>query len=74
MASNCIFCKIASGNNPSTTLLYSDESVVAFDDISPAAEHHFLVIPKKHIKNINEFKKDDVELGIVILFLSKRIK
>ncbi|CAG8575365.1 13683_t:CDS:2, partial [Acaulospora morrowiae] len=62
MTSNCIFCKIASGNDASTTLLYNDESVVAFKDISPAAEHHFLVIPKKHIKNINELKKDDNEL------------
>ena len=53
----CIFCKIADGRikpggrkNPKE-LLYSDEHYVAFDDMSPGAICHTLVIPKKHIKN-----------------------
>ncbi|CAG8624408.1 14313_t:CDS:2 [Cetraspora pellucida] len=58
----CIFCKIAAGNDPSATLLYEDEQIVAFNDKYPAANHHFLVIPKRHIKNINGFTKEDLEL------------
>jgi histidine triad (HIT) family protein len=43
----CIFCRIAKGEVPSTKL-YEDEAVLSFLDISPAAKGHSLVIPKKH--------------------------
>ena len=50
MASNpdCIFCKIARGEIPST-MLYTDGRVIAFEDISPSAPVHLLVIPIDHI-------------------------
>ena len=44
----CIFCKIAAGEIPSTKV-YEDESVLAFKDINPMAPVHILVIPKEHI-------------------------
>ncbi|CAG8576107.1 2119_t:CDS:2, partial [Dentiscutata heterogama] len=40
-----------------------DGQIVAFNDKYPAANHHILVIPKRHIKNINGFTKEDVEMG-----------
>lgn len=46
--SNCIFCKIISGEIPSTKV-YEDESVYAFRDINPQAPVHILVVPKEHI-------------------------
>jgi histidine triad (HIT) family protein len=46
--SDCIFCKIAAGEIPSTCL-YDDEDVFAFRDINPQTPVHFLVIPKTHI-------------------------
>ncbi|GFZ30913.1 histidine triad nucleotide-binding protein [Clostridium zeae] len=49
---NCIFCKIAKGEIPSKKI-YEDEDVIAFNDISPEAPTHFLVIPKKHIESVN---------------------
>jgi len=45
---NCLFCKIARGEIPSTKV-YEDDDVIAFNDIKPVAPVHVLVIPKKHI-------------------------
>ncbi len=48
---DCIFCKIAAHEIPSTTV-YEDDEVIAFDDLNPQAPVHTLVIPKKHYANI----------------------
>lgn len=45
---DCLFCKIAAGEIPSTKV-YEDDEVLAFRDIAPQAPVHVLVIPKKHI-------------------------
>ena len=49
--SDCIFCKIANHEIPST-VVYEDDLVIAFDDLSPQAPVHTLVIPKAHYENI----------------------
>lgn len=48
----CIFCKIVSGEIPSTKV-YEDDSVLAFRDINPEAPVHILIIPKQHIESVN---------------------
>ena len=48
--SDCLFCKIAAGEIPSTKV-YEDENVLAFRDINPQAPVHILVIPKQHIES-----------------------
>ena len=45
---DCLFCKIAAGEIPSTKV-YEDETVYAFRDINPQAPVHVVIIPKKHI-------------------------
>ncbi|MEG0238207.1 MAG: histidine triad nucleotide-binding protein [Clostridium sp.] len=50
--SDCIFCKIISGEIPSKKI-YEDDMVYAFHDINKEAPVHFLVIPKEHIKSVN---------------------
>ncbi len=45
---DCIFCKIAQGEIPSTKV-FESEDVVAFRDINPQAPVHVLVIPRAHI-------------------------
>ena len=50
---NCLFCKIAAGEIPSTKV-YEDETVLAFRDIAPQAPTHILVIPKAHIGSVAE--------------------
>ncbi|MBQ9299487.1 MAG: histidine triad nucleotide-binding protein [Clostridia bacterium] len=50
---DCIFCKIANGEIPSTKV-YEDEHVLAFRDIHPLAPKHVVIIPKRHVQNLNE--------------------
>lgn len=52
MASDCIFCKIASGQIKSE-LVYEDEQVAAFRDLHPIAPVHVLIVPKEHIASVN---------------------
>jgi histidine triad (HIT) family protein len=49
---SCPFCRIATGQTPSTQV-YSDEQVVAFRDARPVAPTHILVIPRRHISGID---------------------
>ncbi|GKU23628.1 histidine triad nucleotide-binding protein [Clostridium folliculivorans] len=58
---NCIFCKIAKGEIPSKKI-YEDEDVIAFNDISPEAPIHFLVIPKKHIESVNHIDDESTKV------------
>ncbi len=51
--SDCLFCKIAAGEIPSSKV-YEDEQCFAFKDIAPQAPTHFLVIPKAHIGSVSE--------------------
>lgn len=51
--SDCIFCKIAAGEIPSS-IVYEDEDVKVFRDINPQTPVHLLVIPKKHIDSVND--------------------
>jgi histidine triad (HIT) family protein len=53
---NCIFCKIAKREIPSK-IVYEDDEILAFNDVSPQAPTHILFIPKKHIastENLDE--------------------
>ncbi|MFT3743503.1 MAG: histidine triad nucleotide-binding protein [Pyrinomonadaceae bacterium] len=52
-AEDCIFCKIADGRIPST-LVYEDDVCVAFNDLSPQAPTHILVIPREHVDSLDK--------------------
>jgi histidine triad (HIT) family protein len=60
--SECIFCKIIAGEIPGKKI-YEDDEMFAFHDITPQAPVHFLVIPKKHIRNIMELEPADAALA-----------
>jgi histidine triad (HIT) family protein len=45
---DCLFCRVASGETPSSRVAES-ELCLAFRDINPAAPLHVLVIPKGHV-------------------------
>ena len=61
MVQDCLFCKIAGGEIPSE-FVYEDDDCVAFNDISPQAPTHVLIIPKKHIASLDKTASDDKEL------------
>jgi histidine triad (HIT) family protein len=48
---NCLFCKIVSGEIPSKRI-YEDDEVIAFNDIHPIAPVHFLIVPRLHIESL----------------------
>ena len=58
---DCIFCKIAGGVIPAD-LIYESEDVVVFDDISPQAPVHMLIIPKRHFSTTIEMSEKAPEL------------
>ena len=53
--SDCLFCKIIN-REISSSIVYEDERILAFDDISPQAPTHVLVVPKRHIESLNELQ------------------
>ena len=55
---NCIFCKIIDRQIPST-IVYENDSVLAFNDINPVAPVHVVIIPKVHIANINDLTAEN---------------
>ena len=58
---DCLFCKIAAGEIPSSKV-YEDEVCLAFADIDPQAPTHFLVIPKAHIGSVEEINAENAGL------------
>ncbi len=61
MPSDCLFCRIISGELPSAQV-YSDDAVVAIRDISPQAPTHILLLSRKHVASVGELGKADVDL------------
>src|SRR6266542_2077576 len=56
MADQCPFCEIVRGTSP-VSLVYQDDTVVAFMDHQPITQGHMLVMPREHavlITDINE--------------------
>ncbi|WP_068962850.1 histidine triad nucleotide-binding protein [Desulfosporosinus sp. BG] len=51
--SDCIFCKIARREIPSE-IVYEDDAIIAFKDIQPLAPVHLVVIPKSHLRSLND--------------------
>ena len=58
---SCLFCKIISGEIPSTKV-YEDDLVYAFRDINPQAPTHVLVIPKAHIASANDVTAENSDV------------
>ncbi|MCL2475679.1 HIT family protein [Candidatus Bathycorpusculum sp.] len=71
---NCIFCKIIQKTVPSS-ILYEDNTVLAFLDIKPLSKGHTLVIPKNHYADIFDIPKNDLqEIYAVTKTLATAIK
>jgi len=65
----CIFCKIANGEIPSTTV-YEDADFRAILDLGPAAEGHTLILPKEHFDDVTELS---AELGAKVVPLAAKL-
>jgi histidine triad (HIT) family protein len=56
--SDCIFCRIVRGEIPAT-IVYRNEHVVAFRDITPVSSQHVLIIPVQHISSLSDLVPED---------------
>ena len=70
--SDCIFCKILSGEIPSSKV-YEDEKVLAFKDINPMAPVHILIIPKEHIEGVDKLTEENAPVVGHIMLVAKRL-
>ena len=59
---DCLFCKIVAGEIPCKKI-FEDDEMLAFHDSTPMAPVHFLLIPKKHIRNLLELEPADTALA-----------
>ncbi|MDH3642490.1 MAG: histidine triad nucleotide-binding protein [Gammaproteobacteria bacterium] len=62
MSSDCLFCKILNKEIPGDIVFENDE-LLAFNDISPQAPTHVLIIPKIHIATVNDLT--EAESGLI---------
>ena len=67
-----IFDKILDGSIPAK-FIHEDDKCVAFNDVSPQAPVHFLVIPRKRIAMIEEAEEGDAELLGHLLLVAKKV-
>jgi histidine triad (HIT) family protein len=72
MATDCIFCRIVRGEEPAD-FVYQGDSVAAFKDIHPNAPVHILIIPRKHIRSINDLEGGDGPVLAEMFFRAREI-
>jgi histidine triad (HIT) family protein len=70
--SDCLFCKIASGEIPVEVILETD-AVLAFRDIDPQAPTHVLVIPREHFADANALANQNPGLAGEVLALATQV-
>ena len=70
MKKECIFCNIAKGDTPAD-ILFQNETLVVFRDIHPQAPVHLLIVPRKHIRSINDMEEADRSIVSEMLFAAK---
>lgn len=72
MSSDCLFCKIVNREVPSA-FLYEDDEFVVFRDINPHAPVHILLVPKAHIRSINNLENDHQGLMGRLFLLARKM-
>ena len=69
---DCVFCAIAEGR-AQADVVAEDDAWIAFRDLSPKAPSHVLVIPRRHIENIDGLAPDDAALGGALLLACREV-
>jgi histidine triad (HIT) family protein len=72
MSHDCLFCKIVNREIPSE-FLYEDDTYVVFKDINPAAPVHLLLVPKKHIRSINDLTPEEGDIISGLFMVAKEM-
>jgi histidine triad (HIT) family protein len=72
MEKDCRFCKIVEGKTE-TEFLYQDDTLVVFRDINPHAPVHLLLVPRKHIRSINDLEQEDGPIVSRVITVAKEM-
>ncbi|MFW6333987.1 MAG: histidine triad nucleotide-binding protein [Desulfosalsimonas sp.] len=70
MGSDCLFCRIASGEMDTEFLMETDNLVV-FRDINPVAPVHLLLVPRRHIRSVNDLEESDRHIISDLIFAAR---
>ena len=72
MADECIFCNIVNENDPGK-IVYQTENLVVFKDINPSAPVHLLIVPRKHIRAINQLTDEDSAIVADLILAGRKM-
>ncbi len=72
METDCIFCNIAN-EKTATELLYKNQNLVVFKDIKPHAPVHLLIVPKQHIRSVNDLTAADLPLVSELIMAARNM-
>jgi len=72
MEKDCTFCKIIKGEK-SADFLYQDESLVVFKDLRPHAPVHLLIVPREHIRSVNDLREKDKDTILKMILKAKEM-
>ncbi len=72
MEETCIFCQIIQNKIPAT-IIFDNSELLVIKDIKPQAPSHFLILPKQHIKTINDIENHDQQLLGRMILTAKHI-
>lgn len=72
MTEECLFCRIASGDQEAE-IVDEEDDWVAFRDINPQAPTHVLIIPREHVENLDDLGPDRARLGGELLRAASRV-
>jgi histidine triad (HIT) family protein len=71
---SCIFCSIINKSIPAKIIAENDY-VMAFHDLNPVAPTHVLIIPKTHIRSLNNISSEHKDiLAEILLFVPELAK
>lgn len=68
----CLFCKIIN-KEISSSVVFEDDDVLAINDVNPQAPVHILLMPKRHITNLEDIQESDLSLLGYIQFRAREI-
>jgi histidine triad (HIT) family protein len=72
MEKDCIFCTIVNGTTD-TRFVFEDDQLVVFNDINPHAPVHDLIVPRRHIRSINDMAVADHGLVAHMLVVGRDV-
>ncbi len=72
MEQDCLFCQIVAKKSPAD-IVFENETLVVFKDIYPHAPIHLLIVPKKHIRSVNDIAPEDQAIISEMIFTGKEV-